>query len=369
MSVQRLHALAPLERRPRLARLRASLDGLADALLVTKRENVRWLTGFTGSSGMVLVLDRRAILVTDGRYAEQAAEELGPLAGDVELEITVEPAPVFSGASARCSRVALEADDVSWAMSRTAADEWFPGVELVATRSHVEELRALKEPAEIDRIEAAAAIADDALAGVVSQLVNRPSEAEVATELEAAMRRAGADGPGFETIVAAGPHSAHPHHHPGSRRIERGDLVVIDMGAMVDGYRSDMTRTFSIGEPAPEQRRVLDVVHAAHAAGVAAAAPGTPTRAVDAAARSVIRESGWAEHFVHPTGHGLGLEIHEPLRVSATSDATLAPGHAVTVEPGVYIPGVGGARLEDTLEITVSGNRALTRSPAEPVVG
>ncbi len=138
---------------------------------------------------------------------------------------------------------------------------------------------------------------------------------------------------------------------------------------MVDGYRSDMTRTFSIGEPAPEQRRVLDVVHAAHAAGVAAAAPGTPTRAVDAAARSVIREAGWAEHFVHPTGHGLGLEIHEPLRVSATSDATLAPGHAVTVEPGVYIPGVGGARLEDTLEITVSGNRALTRSPAEPVVG
>jgi Xaa-Pro aminopeptidase len=130
-----------------------------------------------------------------------------------------------------------------------------------------------------------------------------------------------------------------------------------------------MTRTFCIGEPSAEQRRILDVVAAAHAAGVAAARPGVRTEAVDAAARSVIREAGWAEHFVHPTGHGLGLEIHEPLRLSATSDATLAAGHAVTVEPGVYLPGVGGARLEDTLEITPGGNRPLTRSPANPLVG
>lgn len=367
--MQPIHTLAPLERRPRLARLRDVLDGVADALLVTKHENIRWLTGFTGSAGMVLVVPGRTILVTDGRYQEQAPNELAALGPDVEIEITVDPIALFSSATTGCRAVALEADDVSWSTSRRAGADWFPTSRLVPTSEVVENLRTIKEPAEIDRIEAAAAIADTALAGVVSQLANHPSEAEVATELEAAMRRAGADGPGFDTIVASGPHAAEPHHHPGTRRIERGDLVVIDMGAMVDGYCSDMTRTFSIGEPTPPQRKILDVVTAAHDAGVAIARPGTPTRAVDAAARDIIRDAGWAEHFVHPTGHGLGLEIHEPLRLSATSDATLAPGHAVTVEPGVYLPGVGGARLEDTLEITVAGNRTLTRSPVEPVIG
>lgn len=369
MTLHHVHALAPLDHRPRLARLRAALAGVADALLVTKRENVRWITGFSGSSGMVLVLADRAVLVTDGRYQEQAAAELGPLARDVQLEITTQPDALFGGITTTTRRVALEADDVSWATSRRASTDWFASSELVATSGLVEELRAVKEPAEIDRIAAAAGIADDALAGVVSMLSTRPSEAEVATELEAAMRRAGADGPGFDTIVAAGPHSAEPHHHPGARRIEKGDLVVIDMGAMVDGYRSDMTRSFCIGEPTAEQRRVLDVVTAAHDAGVAAALPGARTQAVDAAARDVIRTAGWAEHFVHPTGHGLGLEIHEPLRLSATSEDTLVVGHAVTVEPGVYLPGVGGARLEDTLEITPAGNRALTRAPVEPVIG
>ena len=364
-----LHTLAPIDRRRRLVRLRTALADLADGLLVTKRQNVRWLTGFTGSAGMLMVLPDRALLVTDGRYQEQAASELGSLRHEIEIEITPNPDTVLASVARRCSRVALEADDVSWAMSRRAASDWFGSAELIASSGVVEELRAIKEPAEIDRIDAAAGIADEALTGVVSMLVGRASEAEVATELDAAMRRAGADGPGFDTIVAAGPHSAEPHHHPGSRRIERGDLVVVDMGAMVDGYTSDMTRTFSIGEPRPEQRRILDVVWAAHDAGVAIAGPGTPTRAVDAAARDVVRAAGWAEHFVHPTGHGLGLEIHEPLRLSATSDATLAPGHAVTVEPGVYLPGVGGARLEDTLEITASGNRALTRFPVEPVLG
>lgn len=367
--MQSIHTLAPLARRPRLARLRDALDGVADALLVTKHENVRWLTGFTGSAGTVLVLPGQAFLVTDGRYQEQALHELAALAHDVDIEITTDPAALFAGATSGCRAVALEADDVSWATSRRAGADWFPTSRLVPTSELIETLRAIKEPAEIDRIEAAAAIADDALAGVVSQLASHPSEAEVATELEAAMRRAGAEGPGFDTIVASGPHAAEPHHHPGARRIERGDLVVIDMGAMVDGYRSDMTRTFSIGEPSPAQRQILDVVTAAHDAGVEMARPGTPTRAVDAAARDIIRQAGWAEHFVHPTGHGLGLEIHEPLRLSATSDATLAPGHAVTVEPGVYLPGVGGARLEDTLEITVAGNRTLTRSPVEPVIG
>lgn len=368
MTILHLHQLGPMDRRRRVAAVRGAIEGTADAVLVTKPVNIRWLTGFTGSSGMLLVAPTHLLFITDGRYREQAHEQLADAAVEAEIEITTAPADLLRAASSRCERVALEADDVTWSTERVAATEWFPASTLVPTSGLVEELRAIKDPAELDRIAAAAAIADDALAGVVSQLANRPSEAEVATELEAAMRRAGAEGPAFDTIVAAGPNSAQPHHQPGTRRIERGDLVVIDMGAMVDGYRSDMTRTFCIGEPTAEQRRLLDVVQAAHDAGVAVARPGVRTEQVDAAARSVVRDAGWAEHFVHPTGHGLGLEIHEPLRLSATSDATLAAGHAVTVEPGVYLPGLGGARLEDTLEITPGGNRALTRSPAAPVV-
>lgn len=369
MSILQLHQLGPMDRRTRIDALRAAVDEHADGLLVTKLVNIRWLTGFTGSAGLALILPRRLILVTDGRYQEQAAAELAAAAVDADLEVTTNPGPILSAATSRVGRVALESDDVSWATQRTADAEWFPTAEVVPTAGLVESLREIKDSAELDRIAAAAAIADDALAGLVSQLANRPSEAEVATELEAAMRRAGADGPAFDTIVASGPHSAEPHHHPGPRRIERGDLVVIDMGAMVDGYRSDMTRTYCIGEPTPEQRRLLDVVTAAHDAGVAVARPGVRTEQVDAAARSVIRDAGWADRFVHPTGHGLGLEIHEPLRLSATSTATLAAGHAVTVEPGVYLPGIGGARVEDTLEITPGGNRILTRSPVAPVVG
>lgn len=368
MSILHLHQLGRMDRRRRVERVREALAGTADAVLVTKLVNIRWLTGFTGSSAMLLVGPRSLLLVTDGRYREQSESECAAAGVELDIEITTSPGELFRAASSGWASVALEADDVTWSTERRAASEWFPTAALVPSVDLIEELRAVKDPGELDRIAAAAAIADDALAGVASQLANRPSESEVATELEAAMRRAGADGPAFETIVASGPNSALPHHHPGTRRIEHGDLVVIDMGAMVDGYRSDMTRTFCIGEPSAEQRRLLDVVRAAHDAGVVAARPGVRTEQVDAAARSVVRDAGWAEHFVHPTGHGLGLEIHEPLRLSATSDATLAAGHAVTVEPGVYLPGLGGARLEDTLEITPGGNRALTRSPAAPVV-
>lgn len=358
--------LPALDRPARLARLRAALDG--DALCVTHLVNVRWLCGFTGSNGALLVAPERAVLVTDGRYREQAAAELAAagLADRVDLEISAVLVEAVATVADGLPRVGLEATAVTWAQQRALAAAWPAGGELVATTGVVDGLRERKEPAEIARIEAAAGIADLALAEIAPSLLDGPTEAEVALALETAMRRLGADGPAFDTIVASGPSSARPHHRPDHRRLAVGDLVVIDCGARVDGYCSDMTRTFVIGEPTAEQARMLEVVTAAQAAGVAAAGPGVPTRDVDAAAREVIAAAGWGDAFVHPTGHGLGLEIHEALRVSAASDATLAPGHAVTVEPGVYLPGVGGVRVEDTVEITRDGRRPLTRAPKAP---
>src|SRR3546814_134128 len=190
-----------------------------------------------------------------------------------------------------------------------------------------------------------------------------------ARALDAEMRRLGADDISFETIVASGPNGSRPHHTPGPRVVERGDLVVIDFGALVDGYHSDMTRTVAVGGLAAldhEQRRMLDVVTASQAAGVAAVRAGAAVSVVDEACRAVIAEAGWADAFVHGTGHGVGLDIHESPRVSGTSTASLADGHIVTVEPGVYLPGIGGVRVEDTVVVTSTGCRRLTRAPIIP---
>jgi Xaa-Pro aminopeptidase len=194
------------------------------------------------------------------------------------------------------------------------------------------------------------------------------SEREFGLELDFEIRRLGAAGNSFETIVASGPNGAKPHHRPSSRAIGEGDLVVIDFGAVVDGYCSDMTRTVVVGQPSATQQRMLDVVTAAQQAGVDAVAEGATAAAVDAACRAVISDAGWGDAFLHATGHGVGLEIHEAPRVAATADATLAAGVVVTVEPGVYLPTQGGVRVEDTLVVTRDGNRPLTLAPKTTAV-
>lgn len=366
-----LNDLPPMDRAARVQRLRDVMaEHDLDALLVSKAVNLRWLTGFTGSSGQLLVLGDQLLFVTDGRYREQAAAQLTSAGVDAEITITTTPATIYTErTSGPGRRVGLEANHITWATLRLAEAEWFPEAALVATDDLIETIRAIKDPAEVARIEAAAGIADAALAEITATAGPGTTELEIATAIEAAMMRMGADGPAFDTIVASGPNGALPHHHPSTRALESGDLMVIDMGAAVDGYCSDMTRTFAVGEIGPTQERMLDVARAAQAAGVAAVRPGVAARDVDAAARSVIAEAGWADAFVHPTGHGLGLEIHEPLRLATTSDATLAAGHVVTVEPGIYLPGIGGVRIEDTVEVTADGCRALTRSSIPATLG
>lgn len=350
----------------RLGRLRATFaEAGIDALLVTDLVAVRYLTGFTGSAATLLVTPDEAHFATDGRYGRQAQAQLHQAGVDARIEVTPDAARVIAGAAEGGGRLGLQAEHVTWAELRRF-EGLFAGVELVATTELVEGLRRVKDAGEVDRIAAAAAIADEALRLVRPRLLERPTEAEVALELDTTVRRLGADGSAFETIVAAGPNGARPHARPGSRRVEGGDLVVIDFGAAVDGYRSDMTRTLTVGEVGATEARMLEVVLAAQAAGVAAVGPGVACRDVDRAARAVIAEAGWAEAFLHGTGHGVGLDIHEAPRVGETSEAVLSVGEVVTVEPGVYLPDHGGVRIEDTVVVTADGCRVLTTTPKTP---
>jgi Xaa-Pro aminopeptidase len=366
-----LASLPPMDVAGRLDRVREALEGTADALLVTKLVNVRWLTGFTGSAGVVLVAPDRVLLVTDGRYATQAGEQVAASGlGDlVEIAIGATAAvqtDSLAAATHGLATLALEAHAITWAEQRRYAEALGP--DLVASTGLIDDLRVVKDDGELARVEAAAAIATEALTRIRHRLWEGLTEAEFGLELDTEMRRLGASGPSFETIVAAGPNSAKPHHRPSSRPIAEGDLVVLDFGAKVDGYCSDMTRTVCIGEPTAEQQRLLDVVTAAQAAGVAAVREGASCRAVDAACRDLITAAGWGDAFSHGTGHGVGLEIHEDPRVSfaAPEGATLSGRSVVTVEPGVYLAGIGGVRIEDSVVVTTDGCRAITHAPKDP---
>jgi Xaa-Pro aminopeptidase len=365
-------SLPPMDVADRLPRLRARFDEAGcEALLVTNLTNVRYVTGFTGSAGMLLVGPDGLVFVTDGRYREQATSQLAEARVDADIAIgrtADEQRDLLAPRVAGVGRLGLEAEAVTWAQQRRFAADWFPGTELVPTDGLVEGLRRVKDAGEVARIEAACAMADAALAAVRHRLGEGATEAEVALELEWQMRRLGAEGPSFDTIVAAGPNGAMPHHRAGSRRIADGDLVVIDFGALVDGYHSDMTRTIMVGEPTETQRRMLEAVHAAQAAGVAAVRSGVEVTEVDEACRSVLRDVGWEDAFVHGTGHGVGLDIHESPRVSASGTGSLADGHVVTVEPGVYLPEHGGVRIEDTVVVTADGCRTLTLAPKDPTL-
>ncbi len=363
----------PMEVAARVPRLRRRLvEAGCDALLVTRLVNVRYLTGFTGSAALLLVLPDDLVFVTDGRYRDQSALELGQAGVEARIQVGLtggKQKEIVQEATAGLARLGLEAAAVTWAQQRKFDDEWFPEVELVATEGVVEDLRKVKDAGEVERVAAAAAIADEALARVRHRLADGLTEEEFALELDFEMRRGGASGPSFETIVASGPNGAKPHHRPSARRIERGELVVLDFGAMVDGYCSDMTRTLCVGRPSSATaRRMVEVVAESQQAGVDAVRAGAEGKAVDEVCRKVIAEAGWADAFLHSTGHGVGLEIHEDPRVASTSTDTLAAGHIVTVEPGVYLPEHGGVRIEDTVVVTEEGCTVLTNAPKELVV-
>ena len=349
-----------------LLRARAREAGL-DAVLVTRLVNVRYLTGFTGSNGVLLVpADGPDLLCTDGRYTVQAGAQVP------DVELLIERASAVATARRAGAdghrRLGFESHDVTVDLHAVLVER--SGAELVSVRGAVEELRAAKDDDEVAALREACAIADRALADLVADAGLRPgrTEREVGRDLESRMLDHGADAPSFETIVASGPNSAIPHHRPTGRVLETGDFVKLDFGATFAGYHSDMTRTLVLGEPADWQREVYDLVRAAQAAGREALAVGADIRAVDAAARDLIVAAGQGERFAHGLGHGVGLEIHEAPAIGQSGAGTLVDRMAVTVEPGVYLPGRGGVRIEDTLVVRAGAEPDLLTTTTKDLV-
>ena len=332
----------------------------ADAVFVTRLTNVRYLTGFTGSNGQVLVTASGSVFFTDGRYTEQSRHEVP----DVE-RVTYASSP---GSSLReqCARLGVarlgfEAHDVSVAAHGRLADV-LEDVELVATQDAVERLRWIKDEEELAALRDAQRVTDLAFDDIVDWLAIGQTERQVALQIEVLMRREGADRMAFDPIVAFGENAAEPHHEPGHRVLEEGDVVKLDMGALWAGYHADMTRTVAFGEPAAELKKIHEIVKESQQAGIDAVREGVAGADVDAAARKVIEDAGYGERFSHGLGHGVGLEIHEGPRLGREFDHVLPVGAVVTVEPGIYIPGLGGVRIEDMVEVTDDGNRVLGTS-------
>src|SRR3954451_13875236 len=337
-----------------------------DALLVTDLVNVRWLTAFTGSNGAAVVrTDGTLRFVTDFRYLTQAAEQLADawsreistdllegvvkqLPDEGELRLGFDDAHLSVRDHAKLGRLVRE------------------GIKLAAAGGAVEALRAVKDAEELDRVRAAARLADEALSDVLSRGLAGRTERDVALDIEFTMRRLGAEAASFPPIVASGPHGALPHAEPRDVEIPRGTLCVVDWGAVLDGYASDCTRTYGTGgDVDPRDRDVYDLVLRAQEESLAAVRPGPTGREVAAVARAIIDASGHAEHFGHGLGHGVGLEVHEGPRLSKQGETALAAGNVVTVEPGVYVPGAVGVRIEDLVIVTDDGAEVVSTLPKE----
>ena len=352
----------------RLAAAAGELSRLGhDALLVSSRSNIRYLSGFNGTSGYLVVRsDGSAVVVTDARYEERIADELRNVPG---LEVSIAPSgwdslPALVGDAAS---VALEASDLSWSHAQTISN--LLGADRVSpTSGLVEGLREHKDEEELSHIRSACAVADQAFSAVIDNLKPGRSERDVAWAFAEAVRAGGGEGVAYPPIVASGPNASRPHHATGDRPLAEGDLVIVDAGAMVEGYRSDMTRSFVLGQPTTRQQAILDAVAHAQSVGVSAVASGVQAAELDTVCRMALHDAGWGEYFTHGTGHGIGLDIHEAPWVSASATATLAPGHVITVEPGVYLLGEGGVRWEDTVVVTATGSETLTMSPKQPVI-
>ena len=353
----------------RVAAVRAALDGRT--MVLSHTTNIRWLTGFGGSLAWVVIDGARLIFVTDGRYCDRAAADLaanGLDGGGVGTELearTKRPELIdamVDAASADGGTVLAEAEHLSHAAWTDLAER----LSLEPAGGIVEQLRRTKDTGELARMIRAAQIADDTLSTVVPLLADRPTEADVRDELEYRMRRAGADGPSYDTIVASGPElAARPHHQTSRRTIVEGDTVIIDVGALVDDYHSDMTRTYVVGEVTRRQQEIYALVLESQLAGLAAVRPGVAAAAIDEACRAVFRDAGFADWFIHGTGHGVGLDIHEEPFAAATSTAVLVEGDVVTVEPGLYRDGFGGVRIEDLVSVTATGCATLTKLPKD----
>lgn len=335
------------------------------AFLVTSPYNLRYVTGFTGTTGLAVITLDKAYFITDFRYTEQASNQCEG------YEIVQNKGPIYDEVADIIDQdhlegIAFEEDHVSFA-TYTRLDEMF-GCELIPVAGIIETLREVKEEVEISTIKQACAIADEAFQHILTFIKPGVTEIEVANELDFYMRSKGASGVSFETIVASGLRSAMPHGVASEKVIERGDLITMDFGCYYKGYVSDMTRTIALGDPGEKLKEIYQLVLDAQLKVIEVAKPGMTGVELDAVARDYFASKGHAEAFGHSLGHGIGLEIHEGPNVSRLAEKKFVPGNVITDEPGLYYSGLGGVRIEDDLLITETGNVVLTHSPKELII-
>ncbi len=359
----------------RIAALREKmLDRGFDAFIARDVSNVTYLTGFDGvwdsePSSLILITAERICVITDSRFREAAAaaavsaQEVSAVA-DSPIEVVIAPASVWNAAAdivkdSRASSVAVEAS-LPWSVVEQVCEQ--VPVAVTPVVDWVEELRVVKDSEEVSRTAAAQELTDQAFDHVLGYVKEGMSESEIALELEFFMRAHGSEGVAFDPIVASGPNSALPHAKPGSRRVGRGDFLKMDFGARIGGYCADMTRTVVMGTATEQQREIYAAVLSANLAGIAAVAGGRTGAEIDTAARAVIESAGYGERFGHGLGHGVGLDIHEAPSVGPRGTRPVPEGSIVTIEPGIYIPGLGGVRIEDLIVVARDGARVLTRS-------
>jgi Xaa-Pro aminopeptidase len=350
----------------KLAKLRkAFLETGIDGILIASPYNRRYLSNFTGTAGVVLISLERAQFITDFRYVEQAKKQCegfeivqhgASIAGEIADQVK----------NLGIQKLGFEEDHVTFASFKVYENA--VKAELVPVSGLVEKLRLIKTDTEIKILKEAADIADAAFKHILEFLRPGKTELEVANELEFFMRKAGASSSSFDTIVASGLRSALPHGVASEKVIEKGDFVTLDYGAYYKGYVSDITRTVAVGQPDIKLKEIYQVVYEAQARGMAGIKPGMTGKEADSLTRDYIAEQGYGEYFGHSTGHGIGLEVHEGPALSIRSDLILEPGMVVTCEPGIYIPGLGGVRIEDDTRITYDHNEALTHSTKELMI-
>jgi len=351
----------------RIDRLKEVLDKQQiDALLITSGYNRKYMTGFTGTAGVAIVTLTEAVFITDFRYVEQASEQIsgytivkheGPISETIAEELK----------RLGVSRVGFEQDHVTYSQFKVFKER-FSECELVPVSGSVEQLRMIKDDEELSYIRKAVDIVDETFKHILSFIKVGMTEIEVATELEFYMRKLGATSSSFDIIVASGARSALPHGVASHKVIEQGDFVTLDFGAYYNGYCSDMTRTFAMGEPSEKLKEIYNVCLQAQLIGVQNIKAGMTGREADALCRDYIVSKGYGEYFGHSTGHALGLEVHESPGLSVKVDKKLEPGMVVTVEPGIYLPGIGGVRIEDDIVITEQGNEILNKSPKDLII-
>ncbi|MEK3917581.1 Xaa-Pro peptidase family protein [Paenibacillus sp. FSL H7-0331] len=351
----------------RLDKLRYALQeqGL-QAILITNATNRQYMTGFTGSSGYVLISESKAYLLTDFRYMTQAPKQA------IGYEV-VEHAPKAMATvkdlllKLGITKVGFEQDDMTYGTFLSTSDA-LSGIQLQATSGLVEKLRMIKDASELAVMQEAADLADRTFDHILSFIQTGTKEIDIALEIEIFMRKNGATSTSFETIVASGERSALPHGKASDRVIQTNEFVKLDYGAYYKSYCSDITRTVVVGQPTDKHKEIYHIVLEAQLEALDKIRPGMTGKEADAIARNVIKQHGYGDYFGHGTGHGLGMEIHEAPRLSVQGDTVLTPGMTVTVEPGIYLPGFGGVRIEDDIVITETGIHILTHSSKDLIV-